>query len=198
MLAAGHAAARFMAEKGVPFPYVTQAPPETDERGDSLPAMYALRRNSAPGVSSLSPGLHSGLGLEPYSRVTSPLRRYFDLLAHYQLRRVILGQEPLGFDEIDARLAAADAAAAERRKLEKYADEYYTLVYLAEHPGWTGEGVVVDRQGERMTVLIPEIAYAYKCRLNGAYPAGSRWKLELAAADPAALRSSMRLSSADS
>ncbi len=193
MLAAGHAAAKYMAERGWLFPFVTQEPPDTDERGESLPAMFALRRHSAPGVPSLSPGRHSGLGLEPYARVTSPLRRYADLLAHYQLRRVLSGAEPLGFDELSERLALAEAGAAERRRLEKYANEYYTLVYLTEHPEWEGDGVVVDRQGERLTILIPELAYEYKCRLRGNYPVGSSWRLKLNSADPATLRSSLRL-----
>ena len=87
---------------------------------------------------STVPGRHAGLGLEPYARVTSPLRRYEDLLAHLQLRRHLSGQTPLGIEAMDARLAVAEPAAALRRKLERQCNEYWTMVYLAARPGWQG------------------------------------------------------------
>ncbi|MCP4651637.1 MAG: RNB domain-containing ribonuclease, partial [PVC group bacterium] len=53
---------------------------------EDLAGMFACRRKLKPAVLQTIPEKHSGLGLEHYTRVTSPLRRYLDLLVHQQLR----------------------------------------------------------------------------------------------------------------
>ena len=72
---------------------------------DRSPAVQADSGLDGFPETSSSPGRHAGLALEPYSRITSPLRRYGDLLAHQQLRRVINGLKPFSAEYIDDRLA---------------------------------------------------------------------------------------------
>ena len=195
MLCAGAAVAEFMDREGIPFPYVTQAPPDIDVSalGDTLADMFELRRNCAAGVTGVVAGAHSGLGLSPYSRVTSPLRRYADLLAHQQIRRYLKNEELLDLEYIEKRLARADEAGVMRHKLEKYANEYYLLHYLKRHPEWQGRGTVVDKQGERLTVLIPEFAYCCKCRYNGNLRVGEEVELEYNDASPIELKLHMQI-----
>ena len=190
MLCAGAAVAAFMDKEGIPFPFVTQAEPDIDLETltDSLADMFELRRNCAAGITGVVAGKHSGLGLEPYSRVTSPLRRYSDLLAHQQIRRYLKGEPPLELEYIERRLTRADEAGGLRHKLEKYANEYYLLHYLKRHPQWQGRGTVVEKQGERVTVLIPEFAYCCKSRFNGMLRRGDEVELEYNAADPVELK----------
>ena len=196
MLCAGAAVAGFMNKEGIPFPFVTQAPPDidVDTLGDSLADMFQLRRNCAAGVTGIAGGKHSGLGLEPYSRVTSPLRRYADLLAHQQIRRYIKQEPLLDLEYIEKRLTRADDAGNARHKLEKYANEYYLLHYLKRHPDWQGRGTVVEKQGERLTVLIPEFAYCCKCRYNGGLREGDEVELRYNAADPVELKVHLQVS----
>ena len=196
MLCAGAAVAEFMDKEGVPFPYVTQAPPDidVDTLGDSLADMFQLRRNCSAGVTGVVGGRHSGLGLEPYSRVTSPLRRYADLLAHQQIRRYIKQEVLLDLEYIEKRLARADEAGTGRHKLEKYANEYYLLHYLKRHPDWQGRGTVVEKQGERLTVLIPEFAYCCKCRFNGGLREGDEVELRYNSADPVEMKIHLQVS----
>ena len=190
MLCAGAAVAAFMDNEGIPFPFVTQAEPDIDVStlSDSMADMFQLRRNCSAGVTGIIAGKHSGLGLEPYSRVTSPLRRYADLLAHQQIRRFLKGEELLGLEYMEQRLSRADAAGAIRHKLEKYANEYYLLWYLKRNPGWQGRGIVVEKQGDRLTVMIPEFAYCYKCRLNGGLKEGDEVELQYNASDPVEMK----------
>ena len=190
MLCAGAAVAEFMDKEGIPFPFVTQAPPDIDPDtlGNSLADMFQLRRNCAAGVTGIVGGKHSGLGLQPYSRVTSPLRRYADLLAHQQIRRYIKQEPLLDLEYIEKRLARADEAGNARHKLEKYANEYFLLHYLKRHPDWQGRGTVVEKQGERLTVLIPEFAYCCKCRFNGGLREGDEVELHYNAADPVEMK----------
>ena len=195
MLAAGAAAAGFMVRQEIPVPFVTQAPPEIDpaEFPETLPGMFRLKRNCASGITGTVPGKHSGLGLEPYSRVTSPLRRYADLLAHQQIRRYLENGELLDSEYLDKRLTRADEAGAQRRKLEKYANEYYLLHYLRRHPEWHGRGTVVEKDGERLSILIPEFAYCYKCRLRSNFREGNEVALKYTAADPVELRLNLQV-----
>ena len=193
MLAAGYAVAKEMIEKEINFPFVVQSPPDEEPEGESLSAMYARRRTSKVGMVDFKGGLHSGLGLEPYSRVTSPLRRYADLLAHYQLRSMILNTQAISYEDLESRMTYAENAAASRRKLEKYSNEYYTIVYLAQHPQYETTATLVAKQNGQLTFLIPELAYEYKCRLQGNFNLDEEYKLTLVTADPAAMRSVFRV-----
>lgn len=195
MLAAGSAVAGWAAEREIPMPFVAQVPPEAEPGGGSMVEMFALRRACAPSTVQCSPGRHAGLALEPYVRVTSPLRRYADLLAHQQLRRVLKKEELLSADWLESRLVLSEAAALERRRLERTVNEYWTLVYLAQHPEWTGRAVLVDRQDDRLTFLVPELAYEYKNRFGGRVNLGEELEVRLAAVDPAALIARMRIES---
>ena len=187
MLAAGSAVAKYAAANDIPLPFAVQPPPETDDRGDTMPEMFRLRRNFLASSMNTSGGLHAGLGLSPYVRVTSPLRRYCDLLAHQQLRRVINGEPPFDFEYMDGRIAASLEGAEARRKLERQCNEFWTLVYLKRHPDWQGEAVLVFEEGDRRIFLIPELAYEYKTRYAGKAKLGQTVTLKLTAADPAAL-----------
>ncbi|MBR2872079.1 MAG: RNB domain-containing ribonuclease, partial [Lentisphaeria bacterium] len=190
MLCAGAAVAAFMDKEGIPFPYVTQAAPDIDlsTLSDSLADMFELRRNCAAGITGVVAGKHSGLGLIPYSRVTSPLRRYADLLAHQQIRRYLKGEPLLELEYIAKRLTRADEAGSLRHKLEKYANEYFLLHYLKRHPEWQGRGTVVEKQGDRLTVLIPEFAYCSKSRFNGHLNRGDEVELLYNDSDPVELK----------
>ncbi|MPM81114.1 Ribonuclease R [bioreactor metagenome] len=155
--------------------------------------MYELRKSCQTSLLSTVPGRHAGLGLEPYARVTSPLRRYEDLLAHLQLRRHLKGEAPLGAEEMDARLAVAEPAANLRRKLERQCNEYWTMVYLAARPGWQGETIPVARQDDRITWLIPELAYEFKNRFGGKTVLGEAATAVLTGVDPATLSIQFRI-----
>lgn len=193
MLAAGAAAAQLAAQEGFALPFAIQPEPEMSARPEDLCGMYELRKSCQTSLLSTVQGRHAGLGLEPYARVTSPLRRYEDLLAHLQLRRHLKGEAPLGAEEMDARLAVAEPAANLRRKLERQCNEYWTMVYLAARPGWQGETIPVARQDDRITWLIPELAYEFKNRFGGKTVLGEAATAVLTGVDPATLSIQFRI-----
>jgi len=159
MVMAGEAAARFALKRGLPFPFTTQDPANAADRAPAgLAGMYALRRALRPRQYSGQPGAHGGLGLEVYAQVTSPLRRYLDLVAHQQLRACLRGGDPLDAQAIIGRIGAAEAAAQGIRRTERLSREHWTLVYLQQRPGWRGEGVLVEKRSPRSVVLVPELA----------------------------------------
>jgi exoribonuclease-2 len=158
MLLAGEGAGRWALSRGLPFPYISQEPGDIPKT--PLPGMagsYQLRRCMRPRTVSVKPGSHWGLGLDIYTQVTSPLRRYTDLLAHQQIRAVLRGEAPLGEDEILLRLAASETAAVASVHAERASRTHWTAVYLADKKGSPWDGVVMEKKGPRAAVLIPAL-----------------------------------------
>jgi exoribonuclease-2 len=184
MVMAGEAAARFALEKGLPFPFTTQDPSDAADREPAgLAAMHALRRTLRPRQYSSQPGPHGGLGLDVYAQVTSPLRRYLDLVAHQQLRAFLRGDDPLDAQAIIERVGAAEAAAQGIRRAERLSREHWTLVYLQQHPGWRGEGVLVEKRLPRGVVLIPALALETRLKVADDVALDSRMPLRLTGID---------------
>jgi exoribonuclease-2 len=162
------------------FPYVTQ---ETgDIPKDILPGMagsYQLRRCMRPRSLSVKPGAHWGLGLDIYSQVTSPLRRYTDLLAHMQIRAVLRGGEPLNEDETLARLAAGEAAASATVQAERAARAHWTMVYLSDKKDSLWDAVALEKKGNRWVLMIPALALETQVPLKGDISPNEEIKLVL-------------------
>ena len=104
-----------------------------------------------------SPARHAGLGLDMYTQITSPLRRYQDLMVHQQLRAHIRGHDFLTSQEILQRLGAVEEITRNVNQVERLSNLHWTLAYLSETPHWHGEAVIVDMDGVYGTALIPEI-----------------------------------------
>lgn len=164
MLMTGEAVGRLGMAHDLPLAYTVQdspletEPPLTLENG-SPSTMWAQRRLMQRSRPSSAPGRHAGLGLDVYVQVTSPLRRYLDLLAHQQLRAHLRGEMPLDVAAVTLRIGTADALAGAVRTAERLSNQHWTLVYLLQHPDWEGDGIVVEHKPGRDVILIPELAW---------------------------------------
>jgi exoribonuclease II len=185
MLLAGEAVARFCRDRGIPIPYASQAPGEgtAGPQAQGLAAMYARRRTFRPTRLVSSPEPHAGLGLPLYTRATSPLRRYADLLVHQQLRAWLTGRAPLTEQEVRSRIAESELAAAAIRRAERLSNLHWKLVYLKEHPDWRGEGVLVAKEERKDVVLVPDLALETRLRLKDQPGLDSRLRLALRGVD---------------
>jgi exoribonuclease-2 len=167
MLMAGEGVANFCQTHEIAIPFATQAPPDQLEQPEDLAGMYAYRRFFKPTKIKTQPESHAGLGLASYTRATSPLRRYSDLLAHQQMRAHLKGEDVLDIHAISERIAQSELGSMANRKTERVSNDHWRLVYLRDNPGWQGEAVIVAKEGERATVLLPSIAMEAKVRIRG-------------------------------
>ena len=163
MIMAGEAAARFAIEHEIPFPFTVQMPPEGDiekvaETAAGITEMFKLRRKFKPSALRLSPDVHSGLGVDAYSRVTSPLRRYLDLLAHQQLRAYLKKETLLTTDEILERASIAFEQAKQMQRIERASNKHWKLVYLLQNPQWQGTGIVYEIRKREIFLFIEELS----------------------------------------
>ncbi|MES9853058.1 MAG: RNB domain-containing ribonuclease [Candidatus Thiodiazotropha sp. L084R] len=179
MLMAGEGIANYCQEKEIPIPFATQAPPEQQDQPQDLAGMYAFRRMFKPTQVKTQAAAHSGLGLPAYSRSTSPLRRYSDLLTHQQVRAHLCNEPLLELNAVSERIAQAEMGSMSNRKTERVSNNHWRIVYLRDQPDWQGEGIVVAREGERATVLIPSIGLEAKVRIKGEAGLNESVKLKL-------------------
>ena len=173
MIWAGEGTARWALQRQLPFPFISQEEGELPERRLSgLAGAWQLRRCMKPRNLSAKPGVHWGLGLDQYTQVTSPLRRYVDLLCHQQIRASInsglyKGRPPLSEEEVLFRAAAAEAASAAVNRAERASRSHWLAVYLCGKKGSAWDGVILDRKGSKGTVSIPALGLETQVHLRG-------------------------------
>lgn len=129
-LATGMAVAAWASGRGVPLIYRIQDAPSARSRGPER-AGYTL-----------TPDAHHSLGGALYAHVTSPIRRYVDLLNQRQVLSRLAAERPPGAavepdEQVDLQRInlgvrrVLDAA----RSLERNAHRYWALRWLAARPG---------------------------------------------------------------
>lgn len=138
MILANGLAADFAAANALPVIFRTQ------EARDALAiedtpliealAFEKLRKTFKRSRLSLTPGLHSGLGLTAYTQASSPIRRYADLITQRQFTAKLSGKPvPYDREELLRILATAEGAEQEIRAIEDRSTNYWLLEYLARH-----------------------------------------------------------------
>jgi exoribonuclease-2 len=194
MLMAGEAVARYCLARDLPIPFAIQPAPERIEQPTTMAGMHAYRRLFKPSRTLVGlPERHFGLGLDAYTRATSPLRRYADLLVHQQVRAHVRGAEPLTAEQVSQRAGEADQGGIIVRRAERQSNLHWKLVHLASQPQWTGEGVVVELQERKVTVLIPELALETRVRAKQPLALDQRVSLALVEVDLAQAECQFRI-----
>lgn len=100
------------------------------------------------GVFSLEPKQHWGLGIdddEGYARATSPLRRFEDIVCHWQLHHILLGSQsariPFSAADIESILADVEVTSKEQQKVNKSNELFYSLMYVKRFADKIEKGV---------------------------------------------------------
>lgn len=172
MILAGEGAAKFAFKNNIPFPFISQEAPEIpSDVPEGLAGQYRLRRCMRKRNVGVTPSAHASMGLNMYSQVTSPLRRYGDLIAHQQLRAFIKGEPLIDKDELLVRVAAGDASARAAKQAERNSNTHWILVYLTQNPDWSGSAVCLDIQPKQSIFFIEDLGIetalsGIECKLN--------------------------------
>ncbi|KPV73985.1 uncharacterized protein RHOBADRAFT_54564 [Rhodotorula graminis WP1] len=159
MVAANRSAARFAVERSIAAPFRTQSAPAVSDEAD-LEAVLAMRNPSTgqapavevlkhaidflPGSTTPTPGPHWPMGIGGeygYLKVTSPLRRYSDLFAHYQLKSALLQKSAsassfaprLSLAHVQTHIDGFAAASKARHRLDGAASAFWALWVLQPH-----------------------------------------------------------------
>ena len=133
---------------------------------------------------SVYPEYHAGAGLQYYAQLSSPIRRYADLVLQRQLVSALADSSapPYDADGILAVLANTENAEAEAKELERRARRYWTLRYLERHAVGRELAATVTRDG----VSAELDDYAVRGALRGAPNVSSQTQIRvrIARVDP--------------
>lgn len=153
MVLSNYVAARMASDRRIPMIYRVQ--PGTG--GD-----FAAQRPRL----SLYPEFHAGVGLDCYVQVSSPIRRYMDLVLQRQLLAALPEHGATAYqpEELLNVLAAAENADADGKELERRAKRYWILRYLERHALNQPLEAIVLRDGATAELD----AYAVRGSLRGA------------------------------
>jgi exoribonuclease-2 len=186
MILANGLAADFASVNSLPVIYRTQEPREALAAVET-PLMEALeferlRKTFKRSRLSLTPSLHSGLGLSAYTQASSPIRRYADLVTQRQFT-ALLGGSPIPHtrEELLKILAISEAAEQEIRALEDRSTNYWLMEFLARNKRDESlSAIVLDGKGN-----IELEDYYLRSRLPGNHPtAGDVIKVRIESIDP--------------
>lgn len=159
MLLAGESAALFCSEHNIPIPYATQQAPDAKGKPENnLASMYVWRRKFKRGETKYTPGFHAGLGLEIYTRATSPLRRYSDLVVNQQIRAFLKGKEVMDEEDVLMRVSPSLESMRKLGQCERSSNLHWKLIYLKRNKGKVFDATYVERNKDKAVFLIEDLA----------------------------------------
>lgn len=159
MILANTLAALFLRERGIPAVYRGQMEPREKippmERFDVLQA-YRLRRVMNRVEIGTRPLRHAGIGAEAYLTLTSPIRRFYDLLVEHQILGGLRGTPSLSQEEVEEIITRVGPILSKVSLVEELTEQYWIMRYLEKKIGSTTTAVVLDRWPNRYLIYLEE------------------------------------------
>ena len=194
MILTGQVAARFGSEEGVPLPFRHQPQPDLPSEEDLLQLApgpvraSAIRRCMPRSEVGTTPFRHASLGLDSYCQVTSPIRRYSDLLAHFQIKAHLRGEElPFTASELNLLISIVTPVAYEATLVERQTNRYWTLEFLKQHSGEVWRALVLRwlREHENLAlIMLEDIGIEFPMRFQRGVHLGETLEVIVQEVDP--------------
>ena len=197
MILANGVAADYLTAQEAPGLFRSQPPPRKrliSGVRNSLQDIACQRRFLSRGELTVHPKPHAGLGLNSYTTITSPIRRFLDMVMQLQISHMIHGKGILfSADEcknfagvIQQKLARANTVCRQRHR-------YWILRYLEGMVGDMVSALVVSHGPKRVNLLLLDCLFDIDLPPNPAFPVepGDTVKVRIARAN--ALENTLRV-----
>lgn len=194
MILAGEVAGRYGQAHNLALPFRGQPQPELPPQEELLllPAgpvrACAMRRCMPRSEMSITPARHAGLGLDMYSQATSPIRRYSDLLTHFQLKAHLRGETPpFSAEQLRDVMQSVSSAAQEISLVERQTNRYWGLEYLRRYPEqvWQVTLLMWLREDSRLAlILIEDLGLQLPMQVKRSVKLGEQIFVKVAHVDP--------------
>lgn len=194
MILAGAIAARYGQAHNLAIPFRSQPQPElpSDEELLQLPTGWvrdcAIRRCMPRSEMGIIPARHATLGLDSYSQVTSPIRRYTDLLAHFQLKAHLRGESlPFTSEQMTELTQGASSAAYEASLVERQTKRYWALEYLRRNQETVWHAMMLRwlrEQDNLGLIMLEELGLELAMRFDRDVELGERLQVRVTYANP--------------
>jgi len=165
-------AARFCRDNNIPILYRGQEKPSQrlsiDETG-YLYFVFKQRRKLNPLMIDTEPRSHTGLGLDVYTNVSSPIRRYLDLVVQRQIRSYLLDKSFVyNKEQLQDIRMSVEPMLKDLERVKRNRIRYWTQKYLLQHIGEKFSAIVLDVLRNRYRILLTDfLLVAEMKRENG-------------------------------
>jgi exoribonuclease-2 len=158
MILANSLAALLFQQQRFPALYRRQDEPrekvELEEDASIFNLLYQRKLLSRVEI-GVEPGLHCSLGLSPYTSITSPLRKYLDLIMQRQLLCLLTGRAPMYRSSDLKQIAETTEPCLTRAAIvEQERTRYWILKFLKNQIKQTLEAVVTDKRSRGYSIHI--------------------------------------------
>ncbi len=155
--------ARFCRDHTIPIHYRCQKEPNERlpvEETDYIYYVFRQRRKLQPLVIDVEPGPHAGLGLDVYSNVSSPIRRYFDLIGQRQVGDFLFrGTPPYNREELENIRLRVTPALKDLDMVKRNRIRYWILKYLQKHIGKELSAIILDVMKSKLRIIIRDYLF---------------------------------------
>lgn len=174
MILANGVAASYLAGQEAPGLFRSQPPPRKRLLSgirNSMQDIARQRRFLSRGELTMHPKPHSGLGLNCYTTVTSPIRRFLDLVMHHQLASMVSGKGILfSGDECKTYAGVINQKLGRANGVRQQRHRYWILRYLEPQQGKTVPALVVGQGPKRVNLLLTDCLFDVDLPVNAAFP----------------------------
>ncbi len=147
--------AKFLADNKVPCIFRFQREPNKIIEINSIVDVFNQLKYFNKVEFSLIPRFHSGLGVEQYVTITSPIRRFLDLLCQYQLICFLQNKQFLAESDLIKLLPEIENYLSRAQLLQTRRNKYFLLKYLSMQKGEKFEGIVINNG----KIYLPDFNY---------------------------------------
>lgn len=161
MVLASAALADWAAQRNIPLVYRTQnvtVPKEYAGIWSKPEDLARVIRALAPSILETEPRPHAALAVPRYAPITSPLRRYTDLLNEGQIINYLAKGEPLwNKGELDIILDTLSPNLDAASQVQRFRPRYWKLLYFRQHGDkeWW-DGVITEENENFVSVSLPD------------------------------------------
>lgn len=153
MILCGEVAATMALQHKIDIPFRhCKAILSAGETSESLTLNESLRRLlvTAPATTGMDPLPHIPMGLPHYTRASSPIRRYTDIIVHHQLKSYLRGgihALPFKRSVLEHIVKYVDSTEKSISKLQKDSERYWKEQYLIGMPSkkWKAAVLLIDQ-----------------------------------------------------
>jgi exoribonuclease-2 len=154
MILANRLTAEYALRNDIPIIYRVQDPPsqavKTLTEYDPISFMNEVRKIKRTRLST-HPQPHTGLGLDLYTQISSPIRRYADLVIQRQVAAHVDGEPfPYTLEELFEVVGTVDRTAFQNRGLEREENRHWLLEYAKRNLLDEPHTAIVVQQNGRM------------------------------------------------
>ncbi|MGE4504615.1 MAG: ribonuclease catalytic domain-containing protein [Desulfovibrionaceae bacterium] len=177
-------------ERGLPLLHRTQAialPSEAKGVFSSPEDVFRVVKLLAPAILEVKPRPHAALAVDAYAPVTSPIRRYTDLVNCAQFQSWIeTGAPRFTLEELERLAPALSSRLGAVGQVQRFRPRYWKLAHLAVNRKTPLEAVALEEGGQFPTLAVPSLQITLRVprRMLGEklYP-GQRFELRLGRVD---------------